>query len=159
MDLLSRSRSLTDDSQAEKADPRDPVYPSNLSAALFESGDYAGSADAVLRSWKLLEERGDMASDLVVRLSIRLARALCHGARARLPLHDTLTRNSTEIEQLKATAAEKLSDGGKTALREESCRAWKVWEATHAEMTQDAEGKTQACLHGLSRLPLFCKPL
>jgi hypothetical protein len=42
--------------QAEKFDGTNPVYPSNLSAALFELGDYKGCTDAILRSWSLQPE-------------------------------------------------------------------------------------------------------
>ena len=144
--------------QAEKADPRDPLYPSNLSAALFEMGDYAGSASAVLRSWHLLQERQDMKADLVIRLSTRLARALCHGARAGTPLQELLTRSEDEIEQLQVVAAERLSVDGNVNMKEEWRRAWKDWETVRAEMAECVE-KGEVCSSGLSRLPVFCKPL
>ncbi|KAF8876824.1 hypothetical protein BD779DRAFT_1695306 [Infundibulicybe gibba] len=74
--------------QAEAADATDVVYPSNLSAALYETGDYAACVDAIVRAWRLLSLNDAQASEpLVQRLSTRLAKALCHGARCGTVTH------------------------------------------------------------------------
>ena len=145
-------------SQAENADPRDPVYPANLSAALFEMGDYVGCMNAIHRSWKLLMEKQEMNAGLVVRLSTRLARALSNGARAGTLSRETLNRHENQIGKLHATAAEKLASVGSAGVEEEWGRAWSNWEVVRTEMEAYPE-KGPACLSDLSRLPMFCKPL
>ncbi|TBU53623.1 hypothetical protein BD310DRAFT_887493 [Dichomitus squalens] len=142
-------------SKAERADPRDPVYPSNLSAALYETGDYAGCVDAVLRSWDLLKDKDDAKPDLIRRLSMRLARSLCHGVRAGTITQDVLTKHKEDIMLLQEAAAEcptSAATGG------EHAHVWEDWETVKLEIDDYAQ-KADTCLDKLSRLPLFCKPL
>ncbi|OJT04030.1 hypothetical protein TRAPUB_5266 [Trametes pubescens] len=96
-------------SQAKQADPTDPVYPSNLSAALYEVGDYAGCIDAVLRAWRILDGK-DTKPDLLVRLSNRLAKALSLGVRAMTISQTDLHANEAGIQELRK-AAKTASEG------------------------------------------------
>ncbi|TFK84368.1 hypothetical protein K466DRAFT_654782 [Polyporus arcularius HHB13444] len=144
--------------KAEKADPSSPVYPSNLSAALYEAGDYLRCVDAVLRSWKLLETCPEAQPDLVAKLSIRLAKALCHGVSARAITHDLVTRRQDEICKLQDCAT-KLPAQGKTKKPDEDfTRVWDEWIHMESDLKSYDE-KREACLRGFSRLPMFCKPL
>ncbi|TFK27293.1 hypothetical protein FA15DRAFT_220295 [Coprinopsis marcescibilis] len=62
--------------EATKLDPTSAVYPSNLSAALYETGQYAACVEAVLESWS---RKPDQV--LSKKLSSRLAKAIVHGIR------------------------------------------------------------------------------
>ena len=137
------------------ADPKDPVYPSNLSAALYELGDYRGSVDAVCRSWALLKNNSDVKVDLIVRLSIRLAKALCHGVRAGTISEQDLGVYQDATSQLRDASTGSLA----TTAKDDLARSWKEWDATQSECIAQDSQRVDACLSGLSRLPLFCKPL
>ncbi|KAG7447536.1 uncharacterized protein BT62DRAFT_1060778 [Guyanagaster necrorhizus] len=85
--------------QAEEVEPGDPVFPSNLSAALYETGDYAGSYQAILRSAKLLSESPN--PPLAAKLSSRLPKALTYGLRNRTVSLKDCHNDKQFIEQLK----------------------------------------------------------
>lgn len=140
--------------KAEIADPKDPVYPSNLSAALYELGDYTGSVEAICRAWSILKDRPDAKADLVVRLSTRLARALCHGVRARTIAMPDIGTYADVISQLRDLATGKLA----RPTIDDVSQSWKEWDTTRVECNEDIQ-RADACSNGLSRLPLFCKPL
>ncbi|KAI0719795.1 hypothetical protein C8T65DRAFT_603249 [Cerioporus squamosus] len=143
--------------KAEKADPSDPVYPSNLSAALFETGDYAACYKAVLRAWRLLKTRADAKQDLIVRLSSRLAKALCHGVRAGTLNAKDISALEDDIEGLRKTSlTSKPSTSSSAPADDALVRVWDEWAATQSEMESYVQ-KGDACLGGLSRLPMFCK--
>lgn len=149
------------DPQAEKADPSDPVYPSNLSAALFEVGDYVGCVNAVLRSWALLNNKSDTKPDLLVRLSTRLAKALCHGVRDGSLDENSLASTQPDVKlvmQEATSCASGWSSSTSEAAIEALNRAWNEWNLTAAEM-DEYSAKRPVSLSGLSRLPLFCQPL
>ncbi|KAI0366579.1 hypothetical protein BV20DRAFT_971757 [Pilatotrama ljubarskyi] len=144
--------------QAEKADPTDPVYPSNLSAALYEIADYAGAVDAVLRAWEKLRGKADAKPDLVPRLSSRLAKALCLGVRARTISRDILLGRKADIWALRDAGIKGLEEGNKSTIREELLLVWKEWDATEPDVDSFVQ-KSDAALAALSRMPLFSKPL
>ncbi|PIL28785.1 hypothetical protein GSI_08829 [Ganoderma sinense ZZ0214-1] len=156
---LFKAGSLTEAAElyakAEHADPIDPVYPSNLSAALYEIGDYAKCADAVMRSWNLLKDKTDAKPDLILRLSTRLAKSLCHGVRAGTVSQDSLVKYKEDIMLLQEAAAKRPASA---AAGQEHGRVWEDWETVKLEMDDYAK-KGEACLGGLSRLPLFLKSL
>ena len=131
------------------------MYPSNLSAALFELGDYKRCTETILRAWKLMQNSETPASGLLVRLSTRLAKALCHGAHARTIQVGDLDTLLPEVDRLRSAA---LSIVANDASQETLRLAWEEWAITASEMA-DISGKRDAGLVGLSRLPLFCKPL
>lgn len=143
--------------QAEKADSSDPVYPSNLSAALYETGDYAGCVSAILRSWKLLNSQRDTRRDLVVRLSSRLAKALCFSARSN-PSSRAFALDVADIKELKEFSLKSSSDAPSSSAIEELRRAWQDWETAESEVDALVQ-RGDLCLAALSRLPLFLKPL
>ncbi|KAI0719798.1 hypothetical protein C8T65DRAFT_802334 [Cerioporus squamosus] len=140
--------------QAEKADQSNPVYPSNLSAALFEIGDYLGCVDAVVRASRLLKTDPAAKTDLVARLSNRLAKALSYGARSGTIQITEYCSRMNDIDELRGIAFRTANDVTKAALD----GVWGEWEATKAEAQLFAE-KREESLGALSRLPLFFKPL
>ncbi|KAJ7780170.1 hypothetical protein DFH07DRAFT_465077 [Mycena maculata] len=108
--------------KAEKLCPTNPVYPSNLSAALFEEGDYLACIMAIDRWWKLcrpadFEENPlgpSLDSRLALRLSGRLIKALCHGVRSGVVsqqcIHD-LGVTITELQRVVSLAEEVKPSG------------------------------------------------
>ncbi|KAI0634386.1 hypothetical protein C8Q77DRAFT_1217561 [Trametes polyzona] len=142
---------------AEKADPNDPVYPSNLSAALFEVGDYSGCVVAILRSWRLLRPQRDSKGDLVARLSSRLAKTLCFAARSDPEAIRTTKLYASDIAKLKEYSL-KATSGASPVDIGELHRWWNEWEASKTGLGCFEEKKSK-CLAALSRLPLFMKPL
>ncbi|OSD01022.1 hypothetical protein PYCCODRAFT_1478791 [Trametes coccinea BRFM310] len=144
-------------SKAEKSDPRDPVYPSNLSAALFEAGNYVACIDAVLRAYKLLKEQQEPAdkSSLLIRLSSRLAKALLNSAQSDPETLTTLKKYEAEYQELKENAFSTPSSAASTS---DLSRVWYDWESFELQL-QDGPRNREACLRELSKLPPFMKPL
>ncbi|KAH9848533.1 hypothetical protein C2E23DRAFT_785783 [Lenzites betulinus] len=142
--------------QAEKTDPKDAVYPSNLSAALYETGDYAQCISAVVRSWKLLEGQRDSKHDLIVRLSGRLAKSLALLAMSRPSACLVVDPHMADIKELKeySLTAPASASPAMDGLR----RAWQEWEILESNL-DTYKDKSEACLGALSRLPLFMKPM
>ncbi|KAK0190545.1 hypothetical protein F5146DRAFT_558143 [Armillaria mellea] len=101
--------------QAEEIESDDPVYPSNLSAALYEMGDYAGSYQAILRSAKLLSKTPN--PPLATKLSLRLPKALTYGLRNNTVSLKDYYDEEQLIERLKPAAG--VSEG-----------YWEEWERT-----------------------------
>ncbi|RDB17580.1 hypothetical protein Hypma_001021 [Hypsizygus marmoreus] len=91
---------------AEKLDPTNPVYPSNLSAALYELGDYAGCINAILRSWSL-----DPEPTLAAKLSTRLAKALSHALQNSTIDDVYITNHLSGIEALEGLSSNLSSEG------------------------------------------------
>ncbi|KAI0738399.1 hypothetical protein C8Q80DRAFT_1124983 [Daedaleopsis nitida] len=140
---------------AEEVDDSDPVFPSNLSAALFELGEYKGCVEAILRAWRHMQNSETTTEALVVRLSTRLAKAACHGAHAhKIQAGDPATLHP-EVDKLRSAA---LSIVANDASQETLRNAWEEWAITETDMS-DLSGKRDACLAGLSRLPMFCRAL
>lgn len=63
--------------EAANLDAKSPVYPSNLTAALYELGHYAACCQSILGCWKLVGQAADLG--LAKKLSSRLAKALVLG--------------------------------------------------------------------------------
>ncbi|KAI0357702.1 hypothetical protein OH77DRAFT_1421794 [Trametes cingulata] len=137
--------------KAERFDPSDPVYPSNLSAALYEAGDYLGCVSAVSRAWRLLREQPDAKPDLCTRLSARLVKALCVSVQSQPSSKESLKEYEVHIQELQDRALSSSPDG-------DLARAWRDWEAMTAKAEERAR-RSEISLSGLSRLPLFMKPL
>ncbi|KAF8876825.1 hypothetical protein BD779DRAFT_1475455 [Infundibulicybe gibba] len=135
--------------QAEIADSTDVVYPSNLSAALYEMGDYAACLKAIVRAWRLLSLSDSQASGpLVQRLSTRLAKALCHGGRC-----GTITRLIVDAPANQRATAELSSKGGSNC-------AWDEWNAlVDGYGNSDWDKISHQAKIGLSRLPIFRCPV
>ncbi len=92
--------------------------------------------------------------ELVTRLARRLTKALSHGARAGTITRDTLTKDGEAIQHLRVASSKKGStgDGGF------GTHGWDEWDAARAEMDECLK-RRDACLDGLSRMPIFFKPL
>ncbi|KAJ7467818.1 hypothetical protein B0H11DRAFT_1814028 [Mycena galericulata] len=114
--------------KAESAAPQENVYPANLSAALYELGDYAGTIDAIARSWKL----GTPSPNLALRLSVRAAKALAHGVRGDTIGPDALAKHAQVLEQLENVALQQGNAAG-VDTETESVRVWREWRAIARE--------------------------
>lgn len=148
--------------QAEKANSKDPVYPSNLSAALYEIGDYLACASAILRSWKLLQDQSESATkpDLIIRLSTRLAKALTFAVLSKMATKADLDAYEGGIATLRerSFAIPTASTGSAVNAVDELSRAWQQWDVVQSEGDERTQ-KSEACLRNLSKLPIFMKPL
>ncbi|KAI0649827.1 hypothetical protein C8Q79DRAFT_1033643 [Trametes meyenii] len=148
--------------EAEKIDPNDPIYPSNLSAALYESGNYVDCIQAILRSWSVLRRgTGNVQPESVIKLSSRLARALCQGICGGTIRRETLQDKQASIKDLRETAlgiqSTSLGTAGTPGAADLS-RLWQEWSTMEAEMGEIAK-RGRECRDNLSRLPHFMKPL
>ena len=129
--------------QAEKLDPDSPVYPSNLSSALYELGDYASCMEAILRSWAL-----EPGPELSLRLSTRLAKALSQGVQNGSIQPSVIEQNEPAIKEL-----ERFS----TTDNVDAIQAWKIWKNVkkglghHSDLVREAKFR-------FSKLPIF-KPM
>ncbi|KAJ3551566.1 hypothetical protein NM688_g4626 [Phlebia brevispora] len=110
--------------KAEHADTKNAVYPSNLSAALYEIGDYHASAEAILRSWKLLDASPDANQSMITRLSTRLAKCLSHGLLGKQVSDAFLGECDAAIEHFKKSSIDLASAPFKAELE----NAWKLWD-------------------------------
>ncbi|KAJ7261852.1 hypothetical protein C8J57DRAFT_1335538 [Mycena rebaudengoi] len=118
--------------RAEATCPTNPIYPSNLSAALYEEGDYLACSTTIDRCWKLLG-----ASDANPGLALRL-----DGSVSQKNLLDM----ASTIDDLK-----KLSLG-EPVLQQ----LWYDWDSI-ADETGDREGNRADALRRFSALPIFRK--
>ncbi|KAG6908799.1 hypothetical protein DXG01_003246 [Tephrocybe rancida] len=106
--------------EAEKLDPSNPVYPSNLSAALFELGDYLACTDAIFRSWSNTPE-----PSLAVKLSARLSKALCQGIQSRTIDAAYVAESEHDIEALEALS---------TPVANENVELWSQWKILRSKL-------------------------
>lgn len=134
--------------KAESASPSDPVYPSNLSAALYELGDYQETVEAISRSWNLITSQSNSA--LPPKLSNRLVRTLCHGTRAGTITSDTIKTHDKVINTLELVAINSHSL--------EVSMMWKEWRKIEAE-EGDRKQIARESRARLSRIPIFRKRL
>ncbi len=93
-----------------------------------------------------------------MRLSSRLAKALCFSARSNPSSHHALKLHSADIKELKEFSSAPSSDASSSPAIEELRRTWQDWEAAESDVDFFAQ-KSDLCLAALSRLPLFMKPL
>jgi hypothetical protein len=130
--------------QAEKFDGTNPVYPSNLSAASFELGDYKSCTDAILRSWSLQPE-----SALASKLSTWLPKALCHGIHS-----GTISPAEVEDKLLSIKALAELSTGADV----DNVQAWALWKNIHSKLEHHGALSHEAKIR-FSRMPIYkCTP-
>lgn len=129
--------------EAEALDSKNPIFPSNLSAAQYEIGDYSACTDAILRSWSRKPD-----TTLAAKLSTRLAKALCHAAQG-----GTITASKIKECALELTAIEeagKKLGGGHS----ENDEAWLLWRQIQSDL-QDHDKLAHEAKVRLSRLPIF----
>ncbi|KAA1474604.1 hypothetical protein DENSPDRAFT_824616 [Dentipellis sp. KUC8613] len=127
--------------KAEEISKSEYVYPSNLSAALYEIGDYAGCRDAIFRAWNLMGPKPD--PKVALRLSTRLAKALSYCARRTPETGD----ERDMIGKIRAV----LQDGTPDPENE---RSWKTWDNVVEERQRVVDGEKDA-LARFSVLPVF----
>ncbi|KAI0672209.1 hypothetical protein C8Q78DRAFT_1188078 [Trametes maxima] len=148
--------------EAEKTDPSNPVHPSNLSSALYESGRYVDCIQAILRSWSILRwATGNVQPEAVIKLSSRLAKALCQGICDGTIRRETLRDKVANIKSLREAALKIQSTGlGTTGAADttELSRLWREWSTMEAEMGEMV-ARGRECRDNFSRLPHFIKPL
>ncbi|OCH87485.1 hypothetical protein OBBRIDRAFT_837319 [Obba rivulosa] len=143
--------------QAEELDPTEPVYPSNLSAALFEAGDYAACSRAILRSWKLIQARQQTKPELVIRLATRLAKALSHGARAGAISPKNYRKQTEQVKALETAALQQPTTSVNAASYEELTRVWQEWRQFELMFANHAKASKEG-LKRLASLPVFTLP-
>ncbi|KAI0315921.1 hypothetical protein OF83DRAFT_1129611 [Amylostereum chailletii] len=141
--------------KAEAQSPDDPTFPSNLSAAFFESGDYAGCFHAILRAFVALAEKSDGKEALALRLSTRMAKALANGVASGCLALASVDERREALDGIRERAGEK---GSLDALGE--CRrAWEDWDRVRDEWEKLGEKeKTQAHVD-VSQLSVLKKPI
>lgn len=139
--------------KAEAAAPNDAVYPSNLSAALYEMGDYAACFEAICRSVKRLPEP-DANPSLSLRLSTRLAKSLSYGVRSGTISSDVLQQSSGAIQALERKFNEALSKSSE--VPGDTVRAWKDWKRVEKEIEAVSRGR-DAAQDRLVRIPIAKK--
>ncbi|KAJ7708983.1 hypothetical protein B0H17DRAFT_1124763 [Mycena rosella] len=142
--------------KAEELCPTNPVYASNLSASLFEEGDYLLCVTTIDRWCKLHgEPKTNPSADpspapnnaLALRLSGRLAKALSHGVRSG-------SMSQKQIDDLGATISELelVGSNGEPDLR----RLWADWNIIAREAGA-RDGKVAQARARFSVLPIFRK--
>ncbi|KAJ7068905.1 hypothetical protein B0H15DRAFT_139954 [Mycena belliarum] len=148
--------------KAEELCPDNPVYASNLSAALFEEGDYLSCVLAIDRWCKLHHEskkstgtgseplKTDADPSVVqhkalsLRLSGRLAKALSHGVRSGSVSQKHIDDVGDTITELERVGASELQ------------RLWSDWQHIARE-TGDRGERVAAARARFSVLPIFRK--
>ncbi|KAJ6568362.1 hypothetical protein DFH09DRAFT_1155208 [Mycena vulgaris] len=145
--------------KAEELCPTNPVYASNLSAALFEEGDYLSCVATIDRWCKLhgpksasggteeLDPSLAPTRALALRLSGRLAKALGHGVRTGSVSQKQIDDIGTTISQL-----ELVGEAGEPELR----RLWADWHHIAREIGDRDENRAEARAR-FSDLPIFRK--
>ncbi|KAJ7483585.1 hypothetical protein FB451DRAFT_1028935 [Mycena latifolia] len=139
--------------QAEAVAPQENVYPANLSAALYEMGDYAACVDAIVRAWRL--SSGSPNPSLALRLATRAAKALAHGVRGGAVVPATLKKYAQEIEQLQTVAQQQPNAADADS---ESVRVWRECRAIACEA-----GNPKSTAHDgrvrLAQIPIARRPV
>ncbi|KAK0434477.1 hypothetical protein EV421DRAFT_1909374 [Armillaria borealis] len=108
--------------QAQESSPEDPIYTSNLSAALYELGDYSNAFNAIC----LAVTKSDPESpDFLQRLSARMAKCLLYGTID----HNVLSQAAIIVNKLESR---------------HSSKEWKMWRALESEANMIAVGSTAA---------------
>ncbi|GBE90098.1 hypothetical protein BKA93DRAFT_457437 [Sparassis latifolia] len=144
---LSEAASLY--SEAEKLSPSDPVYASNLSAALYEASNYPECIDAIIRSYKLINSGSN--SVLASKLSARLCKALCHGLRSGAISDKFIRERADDISRLETVLS------GSAESDPKSSQVWQLFRAIESESGDRRQTGSDA-LGRLSCLPVFKKP-
>ncbi|TCD61538.1 hypothetical protein EIP91_008282 [Steccherinum ochraceum] len=133
--------------KAESLDPTDPVYPSNLSAALYENGQYADAIRAILRSWLLLKPLAQDKPDLVTRLFTRLGKALAQGIASGQVDAAFLKEQQLGMESLKHAVVKLALEKPEDAALVESVRAW----PDLLDLNAQVDGREEVVKAGLKR--------
>ncbi|EIM87131.1 uncharacterized protein STEHIDRAFT_167970 [Stereum hirsutum FP-91666 SS1] len=141
--------------QAEKAAPTDAVYPSNLSAALYELGDYKGSYEAICRSADLLTKE-QWESPLAKRLSARIAKCLRYGVRSGVITPDMAEKAPAVCDKLRSISRQPSGDSA-PGTAADAASAWDEWDFVKGEMNK-VTGNANDARGRLAQMPIFRKP-
>lgn len=136
-------------SQASNCDPNNPTYPSNLSAALYELGDYLATVHAIVRAVRIAAPDGQVADtnvQLARKLSVRLIKALLHGSRNGTIPDDVIGRpdHKSAFDLLERTVSDDPN----------AVKLWTAWSAVAGEKPDEALRAKQVLLE----LPIWHKP-
>ncbi|TCD64576.1 hypothetical protein EIP91_003904 [Steccherinum ochraceum] len=132
--------------KAEAADPEEAVYSSNLSAAFYETGDYALCFEAICRAAQKISGAKE-ASPLFSRLAARLAKTLCFGLRAGQITFDSIQRHAEAIQGFSDIAK-------RTDAAGELVASWADWQRIEKDQERVTAAAAQARSR-LSSLPIF----
>ncbi|KAK0442712.1 uncharacterized protein EV420DRAFT_1752253 [Desarmillaria tabescens] len=108
--------------QAQELSSEDPVYTSNLSAALYELGDYPGAFDAICLA---VTKSNAESPDFLQRLSTRMAKCLLYGTVD----HTLVSKRASIVEKLESSYHSK---------------EWKMVRAVEYEADRNAAGRVAA---------------
>lgn len=136
-------RSIKFYAEAETVDKNNSVYPSNLSASLYEIGHYASCIDAIQRAGSRKPHPA-----LAAKLSTRLAKALTHAAQNGTISASKVKEHSPAFEALEVVG--KLDGIDHT----ENEQAWQFWKQIQADL-KDREKLSHEAKVRLSRFPIF----
>ncbi|THH27274.1 hypothetical protein EUX98_g6912 [Antrodiella citrinella] len=137
--------------KAELLDPTDPVYPSNLSAALYENGQYTDAIQAILRSWLLLRANTTLKPELATRLFTRLGKALAQGIAGQQVGSAFLQETQLGIESLAHAVMKHALSSPEDAALLESVRAWPDLLEIHRQV----DGRDEVVKEWLGRFSLI----
>lgn len=88
-----------------------------------------------------------------MRLSLRLARALCNGTRAGVISHDMRLRHADAIDSLEKAALTQASGSTKQGQSEELVRAWQEWRLLQIQPVEAREPRE--ALRAFARMSIF----
>ncbi|KAF5358688.1 hypothetical protein D9758_007757 [Tetrapyrgos nigripes] len=125
------------------------MYPSNLSAALYELGDYLACFQAICRTVAKLQASQEDSISLLCRLSIGLAKTLCHGCR-----DDTIKRSQIEEGQAVVSTLQALAIDSDEGSDSELSTTWSYWRKIEAEGEPSTEQVEDARCR-LTKLSLY----
>lgn len=142
--------------KAEEQDPVNPVFASNLSAALFEIADYEGCFRAIVRSWTALSAAKNerVNETLALRLSTRLAKTMVNGL-----VTGALSDAMGEIEggpQAVASLREQpdICIDTSADARTQASKAWQDWDTVFAESLRVGDAEKRRAQINFARLPV-----
>ncbi|KAF5325654.1 hypothetical protein D9611_000806 [Ephemerocybe angulata] len=121
-------------------DPASVIYPSNLSAAFYELGQYDSCCRSILNAWTLVDGAADAA--IAKKLSLRLAKALVLGLQDGTISQQLVSDNQSIIEAVRVIAQDDPSWGVYRELEE------KIQSGTYEIAKKDAKKR-------FAHLPLF----
>ncbi|KAI3613200.1 hypothetical protein WG66_001557 [Moniliophthora roreri] len=123
-------------STAERLDPTNPFYPSNLSAALYEQAKYLDTMKAIGRSRSKISD--DVTKEnLQSKLSTRLAKSLAFGVR-----NNVIPPSDLENEKDMIREYQEFSES--VATKDDCRRAWSEWKRVERDLRRVKEGAKTA---------------
>lgn len=139
------------------------MFSSNLSAALYELGDYAGCVHAICRAAKIVQalqnKNDDQEKNLVLlqKLSSRLPKAFIHGI-----LNGSIDASSLGlVDEGEKDVLERLrfvGEGtGSSNPDSDTSRLWKQFQGFRDERSSISEVDVVKARHRLADLPIFKK--